>query len=170
MDSILAACRSLIVVSVGSYLPIQAAAFSNTENVPSRTYVQMRPVTVLPLVRIGTVVSSPCSRSAARMAVRDKALSRLPHRALSHRIKRQQGITSDSSAASIFPIGSNKPSLPFFFYKTQSSCCLGRSAMGHIVYGDINNKLSIGVVSHGDYFCLFLISSSAFLRDVKRPK
>ncbi len=31
----------------------------------SRTYTQQRPVSVLPLARTGTVVSSPCRRSAA---------------------------------------------------------------------------------------------------------
>jgi hypothetical protein len=32
----------------------------------SRTYVHNRPVIVLPLARTGTVVSSPCTRAAAK--------------------------------------------------------------------------------------------------------
>ena len=40
----------------------------------------MCPVTVLPLARIGTVVSSPCSRSAARTWRLDQRMQRLQHR------------------------------------------------------------------------------------------
>src|SRR3981189_1151692 len=52
----------------------------------SRTYVHSRPVSVLPLARTGTVVSSPCSRSAAKTCASIRLISGTSGAAGSHQV------------------------------------------------------------------------------------